>query len=481
LEASQGTRLKTRSFFVNDKWDFSNKLSFNLGGRYDQNIGRDGARQLVADDSKISPRLGVIYDTFGNGRLRLNASYSQYVAAIADGNVADSTSPAGSPSYLYWNYDGPNIDTATSTEFFQKVFDWFKSVGFTNNTDNLLGGGTNGIKATIPEPLESPYVGEWTIGVGTQIGTRGFFRADYINREWKNFYTTQTSLANGKVADPLAGGLLLDKTFIGTTNDFKRTYRAIQFQAAYSPWTRINIGANYTNARLRGNHGAETAGSGPITNSGVADYSEYLGYPNRNPIGWLSADQRHKLRAWVSYDQPTPIGTFNFSLLQRYDSGVPYSAIGTINPTRFFCTQSHVDGGRCTAAQLNTTRVKPNPGYAAPPSQANYYFSKRGEFRTDDITGSDLAVNWSLPALFGKAQFYVETELRNLFNESGVTNVNTTVTVLRAFDPFRDTPVEGVDWRKGANFGKPLTATTGNTQGDWQLPRTFLISAGVRF
>ncbi|MGH7484794.1 MAG: TonB-dependent receptor, partial [bacterium] len=78
LESSKGTDLNTKSAFVNDKWDFNNKLSFNLGGRYDVNKGQDSAHQKVADDSKISPRLGLTYDVLGNGRLRLNASYSQY-------------------------------------------------------------------------------------------------------------------------------------------------------------------------------------------------------------------------------------------------------------------------------------------------------------------------------------------------------------------------------------------------------------------
>jgi hypothetical protein len=43
----------------------------------------------------------------------------------------------------------------------------------------------------------------------------------------------------------------------------------------------------------------------------------------------------------------------------------------------------------------------------------------------------------------------------------------------------------GANWQKGPDFGKPLTATTGATypfpNGDYQVPRTFVISAGVRF
>ena len=51
------------------------------------------------------------------------------------------------------------------------------------------------------------------------------------------------------------------------------------------------------------------------------------------------------------------------------------------------------------------------------------------------------------------------------------------------FNPFTTTPIEGVHYVKGPDFGKPRTATTfvGTSQGDFQLPRTFLMSFGVKF
>jgi len=484
LESSKGNDLATKSLFVNDKWDFSNKLTFNIGVRYDKNRGLDSAHAVIADDSKTSPRLGLTYDVFGNGRLRLNASYSDYVSAIADGNVADAASPAGSPSYAYWLYGGPAIKGATSTQAIKTIFDWFNSVGGNNNTDWLLGGHTNGLSAIIPHPLKSPYVNEWTAGLGSQLGAKGFVRFDAIHRKWSNFYENITTLATGSVFDPLLHGPA-DITEYITGNDFRRSYNAAQVQVSYAPWTRLNIGGNYTYSKLRGNYaGGETSGSGPVANTSPFAYPEYLGFEQSHPQGWLSADQRHKVRAWASYDQPTRIGVFNFSLLQNYDSGVPYSATMTINPQNRFCNALQVSLGVCTAAQAaagRTVRIK-NPGYNAPPSQATYFISGRGDFRTDDITSTNLALNWNLPPLMGKAQFYIESELRNALNEHGAVNVNTSVSALRAFDPFNETPVEGVNYRKGLNFGKPTSITTDSTtSGHYQLPRTFLISGGVKF
>ena len=82
-------------------------------------------------------------------------------------------------------------------------------------------------------------------------------------------------------------------------------------------------------------------------------------------------------------------------------------------------------------------------------------------------------------------------EVRNLFNEKAVVGGDTTVLTnfndpsLAAFNPFTDTPVEGVNWVKGPLFGQPTNATNwinaGGGGGSFQLPRTYLFAAGLRF
>ena len=43
------------------------------------------------------------------------------------------------------------------------------------------------------------------------------------------------------------------------------------------------------------------------------------------------------------------------------------------------------------------------------------------------------------------------------------------------FNPWTETPVEGVHWRKGDDWGQAEDDT------DYQLPRNFRISVGIRF
>jgi outer membrane receptor protein involved in Fe transport len=484
LQSAQGNSFKTQSFFVNDKWDFNEHLSFNLGARYDQNQGEDNAGNAVADDDNISPRLGLTYDVFGNGRLRANASYSVYASKVANGNVGDAASPAGSPSLLYWLYYGPDIANATSDELLDQMFGWFRSVGFTDYTDWLLGGGTGGISTQIREKLQSPSVREFTVGLGTQIGANGFIRADYQDREWSNFYASEVSTEIGTVFDPLAGADL-DLELVTNSDDFTREYRALLLQGNYRLFNRLNIGANYTYATLEGNIAGETTGSGPVSGLGENYYREVTGFARNNPVGYLTDDQRHKVRAWASYDLPTPVGVFNFSLLQRYDTGTAYSAVGAINPNqRAACPQ-------CVE----------NPGYIDPPTSVNYFFSDRGAFRTDDLTATDFAINYNLP--INRLNIFVQGELLNAFNNQAVLTPNTTVNVLRPFNPFTETPVEcaqgtatadclaqfptGGVWRKGAQFGQATLPTSGASllpgasAGHLQLPRTYRFSFGLRF
>ena len=63
----------------------------------------------------------------------------------------------------------------------------------------------------------------------------------------------------------------------------------------------------------------------------------------------------------------------------------------------------------------------------------------------------------------------------NLFNEDGVIDPNQSTRLLRNFNPFTETPVEGVDWEKRSTFGLP------QNEADFQTPRTFRVSLGFRF
>ena len=130
--SSLGTNFRTNALFVNDQLRWSSNLTFNLGLRWDKNNGEDSAGNLVARDSKLSPRLGVVWDPTGDGVWVVSGSYGVYTSALSNA-IADSASAAGQPGTIQWNYTGPPINpdltAPTSTlvappAAIQQVFNW---------------------------------------------------------------------------------------------------------------------------------------------------------------------------------------------------------------------------------------------------------------------------------------------------------------------------------------------------------------------
>jgi hypothetical protein len=486
--ASLGSNLKTTSVFANDKWDLNQHLTFNLGARYDKNDAVDSAGHGVSKDSLVSPRLGIIFDAFGNGRLRLDANYGIYSGRLAE-TVAGQGSAAGNPAQYVFTYGGPSTGLLDSRVALEQAFTWFLANGGVNRT--ALASAIPGLNVQLdPNGIKSPNMREYTVGAGTQIG-KGYIRADYINRDWRDFYAQFNNVGLGQVVGNPITGALADLGIVGNSDVPQRKYWGAQFQANYQLPAGFGLGGNYTYSKLTGNIEGETSGSGPVTFGGTSvAYKEFQNFAQNAPVGYLAADQRHKVRAFGTYDLGTRIGHFNVGVIERYDSGSPYSAAAAITVT-----------GNTATSYPNGTAKDPAHTYVNVPTAVTYFFSNRGQFRTASIMATDLALNYELPihnfALFAKG------EVRNAFNHKAVLGVTTTVLTnqnsskLAAFNPFTQTPVQcttaqvsqcpaGTNYFLGTATGVPFgtagtTPTTFSQAGSFQLPRTYLYSIGARF
>jgi outer membrane receptor protein involved in Fe transport len=480
---TSGNDFKTNSAFVNDKWRLNNNWSFNIGARYDKNDGKNANGAVVAKDSKISPRLSATWDPKGDGSMNVYASYGKYVSSIAN-SIGDQTANAGTPATIYYLYGSdtiaaPDINTncdpttkancMDSHQAIQAVFNWFNSLTNDQKNSLLFYASIPGLSAIIPKSLNSPSADEWTVGASTHLGTRGEARIDYINRKFKDFYMSEINQTTGKSATDQYGNQY-DLAWIVNSNIDKREYNGVLLSASYRVHDRLTVGGNLTWSTLKGNIVGETGGSGPV-NGADLQYPEYKAFAENNPQGYLTGDQRWRGRVYGVWDVlNTRHNKVSLSLMESYFSGVPYGALGSI-PIRPYVT---------------------NPGYLSPPSTVSYYFSNRAAYRTDNITRTDIGLNYAfvIPALGTDIQFFVQPYISNAFNEHGVTNVNSTVytsnnkSYLTAFNPFNQAPTEcpqGTttagcgNWQKGPAFGKPQAPT------DYQTPRTFAISFGIRF
>jgi carboxypeptidase family protein/TonB-dependent receptor-like protein len=488
LALSETSDFETQSLFLNDRWNLSQRWSFNLGLRYDKETGQNQAHVKTADDSRVSPRFGVIYDIKGDGKQRVSLTYGRYADKIDQG-PADSTSPAGRYATYLFQYRGPEINPigtpanqlVPTDQVLKRVFDWFHANGGADpNSALVFSAVVPGLNQKIISPLSSPYMDEITLGYGVQAGPNGFLRADLVHRKWSDFYILRTDTTTGKTPDQKLDVSLIENGKSG----FERNYNGVQLQGNYRFLGHYTFGGNYTWSKLRGNVEGEefnnaTVPVGKIQPGGnevweTPSYPEFTNFKQNRPVGYLQADIRHRANLWVQAEPPIGFGTLSVSVLERYHSGQSYSATAAINP-------------------LGVT----NPGYAKPPSAVQYYFSDRGAFRLDDITSTDLNVTYTIPIT--KVAFFIKADLLNTFNQQGVENVesttttsggviNRTVRVINRFNPFTDTPKECPQGQTtaqcqalGANYQLDAAFGTPTNKDAYQLPRTYRVAVGIRF
>jgi outer membrane receptor protein involved in Fe transport len=476
---SQGTNFRTHSLFYNDNWRVNGRLTANLGVRYDRNHGADSDGRLVATTAAFSPRVGVVWDPTGDQKWSVTGSFAKYVSAIAN-SIADSTSPAGNPQSFQFVYRGPAINPNANGPLIQTpaaiaaVFAWFNA----NGGPNLPLNGAPSIPGLTPHiqgSLDSPNNLEYAAGVNRQFGSKAAIRADYVYRDYRDFYATFVNTSTGRVQDQF--GKSYDLALVQNTNDLKRRYQGVTTQGTYRFSPTFDVGATYTLSRAWGNNEGENVNSGPISNSAFS-YPEYKQASWNYPEGDLSIDQRHRARLWINYGVPGVNGLM-LSALQTLTSGVPYGAAGTVATSQFVT----------------------NPGYLTPPSPTGttYFFTARDAFHTDGERRTDFAANYVYHVKSARTmQLFGQLQVLNVFNQfqlcgcggtvfqngGAVTQTRIDQTVLTnatnaaayaLFNPFTTTPVQGTNWALGPKFGQALNRFAYTT------PRELRVSFGIRF
>jgi len=283
------------------------------------------------------------------------------------------------------------------------------------------------------------------------------WRLDYLHRKSHDMYGDFLDLSTGKVLD--SAGRAFDLTLVSNTAKAKRVYDGLTADARYR-LSRTQIGANYTASRTWGNFNGENVGSGPIRSS-FDNFPEYRQESWNYPTGYNPGDQRHKARVWIAYRAPLPlsIGRVDIGLMQRIDSGVAVDVNGSIDPRPYVT----------------------NPGYVTPVSNIAYYFIPRGQFRWHPTYTTDLSVNWGRKIGATRSEVFFRGVVGNVFNNAAMQrgdigiNTRSNNTSFVAFNPFTTAPVKGVNWDYSPTFGMPQAPE------DYQAPRQFSCSLGIRF
>jgi outer membrane receptor protein involved in Fe transport len=339
---------KQFSFYVQDDWKVSPRLTLNLGVRYDvdygfvdskhqvdnrtfrffQIIGSPYGDRVVEDDkNNFSPRFGLAYDIRGNGRSVVRAGYGMYFDQSFL-NVPLFAVQLGNP----------------------EIYATFQNVG-----DNLA---LNSPPPVVPRPLtnplpgargrlidpdfESPFTQQFNVGYAQELWNNASIEFDYVHILGLHEFTGLEAnprtgpLNNADRADsatsfprilaPLiaANAAKLQAAF-GTANPFGRiTVAQSDGRSRYDAFTvsfkkryanRYQLNAHYTLARA-------VAWFGTIADFGLQPINPFNKFDPAANFGYTPEDERHRFVLSGVFDLPWG---FQVSPILQLASARPYS------------------------------------------------------------------------------------------------------------------------------------------------------------
>jgi hypothetical protein len=441
----------TLSLYVQDRWQVGNRVTADLGLRF-ENVDSEATGDIVgADTTAWLPRLGVSFDIEGNGRTVAQATYGRYSGRFTERAFARNTN-VGTPSLLLLAYTGP---AGEGRDF---------APGFDLANYAVVGGNFPTANVSFDPDLTSPKTNEFTLSLGREI-PRGYGKVTYT---WRN----TSSFIDDFINDPTAAGKVevvrdgrsfgtFDRVLYKNTDLPTREYQAMQFEGRVNV-VRLPIQGHYT-VQIK-NHGTfeGEAGNQPGNPSIWLDYPEMLPVDRYAPYGRLDEFQRHKFRLWTTYNQSLGrAGSVDISPIWRVNSGLTYSH---------------------AAASVGMSEIQRslNPGYArANTTTATLFFDERGTESFKGYGMLDMSFRYGIP-VWKSVQPWIQAHVFNVMNNQKQIQWNTTVTA----DP--NSPLDAfgqpTGFIKGPTYGQATANThfpvwsSGETGG-----RTFRIAMGVRF
>ena len=306
--------------FVQDSWSIMDKVTVNIGGRYDAQFlyGPDGSLGLSLAN-QWSPRLGVIYDPTQSGRMKLYGNYARLYESVPL-DIADrslSGEPGLSAAYACNPLMPGQLQGVCGTDAARLPSG--ASKGAPDKQWITTGAGLTPIDPNIKPQSSDEIV------LGAQYDVIANLRAgvDYTRR-WLNYVIEDMSRDEAQT-------YFLGNPGYGIASDFPkatRNYDAVMFSIHRTFSENWQADFSYTVAWLRGNISGlfrpESAQLDPNINS---DFDLRSMMANRQ--GALAGDKRHQLKAFGSYEFPVAENMrVNLGTVLRANSGDPSNYLG---------------------------------------------------------------------------------------------------------------------------------------------------------
>ena len=254
------------SAFLDDSWSIHNRLTLNLGVRFDHTRGgypefarldenANPTDEIIPGDMDLirwdtwSPRLGLVYQLTADRKTVLKASYGRYYGHMLMRDMYRSAPSKAERSWWAYNWDTGEYD------ILYEIIDPIADRGFDRN-------------------LKNPYSDQFSVGIEREIFPDFSLSLTGIYKESKDFIGTQNTTAEYEVID------FYDEYGDQTIQVYNQTNFGDSFYLNTNPGNKTNYKALILafNKRLSNNWQV----SGSLTLSKGRQYP--IGYSDRNDL-----------------------------------------------------------------------------------------------------------------------------------------------------------------------------------------------------
>jgi hypothetical protein len=320
--------------FIDDSWKIGDRLTVNLGLRFDHNDGSipswvvyDGWEKTsertpeldnIVEWNNFSPRLGLAFQLTSDHKTLLKASYGRYY----DANIHDA-----------WSYPGPG-----NSDFSLYYYDW-------DIEDYVLWYTIPGEMGWNIDPeLRNPYADTFSLGLERELLPNLSVGATFIYKKeedligWEDRGATyeQISLVspdNGQTytAYNQTSEWGSNEYWITNPSGYGQTYRALIFSFAKRYSNNWQLYGSLTWSKAEGINIVSRIASGSYTSWALATAGNFGKDPNdyTNADGPLNHDRTWIFKLQASYSFPWGILA---SMNYLYQTGTPYTTFVRIYP-----------------------------------------------------------------------------------------------------------------------------------------------------
>jgi TonB dependent receptor len=338
--------------FLQDSWQIFDKVTLNVGVRYDGQIvyGTEGQVGLSLPN-QWAPRVGLIYDFTQQGRSKIYANYARYYEGYTL-DMADRSFPSESNVFTY--HDGACSTSITPSS------PATQTGPCTTNSNRLQVNNayapsrfyqpTGGTPETIDPNLMPQATDEFVLGGEYEVFPDARVGISYTHRDMVHVIED--------MSDDEAKTYFVSNPGYGLASDFPKATRNYDAGTVYFQKTFSNtylVQASYTLSRLYGNYaGLFRPETGQLDPNITSDFDLRSLLPNQT--GNLPGDTTHVIKVFGAKDFYLPAGQdIVLGLSFKASSGEPIEAFGAhvlYGPNEVFLVPRGT-GGTLTTRDVN--------------------------------------------------------------------------------------------------------------------------------